>query len=180
MFTNLEFITPTLMIVLELFLADPMRQYHQREVVRKANVSLGSANKILKMLADLDFLTRERRGKMLFYRLNAKDPVARQFKVLVNVYALRELLRQIKEDSRRIIMFGSCAEGTDVKESDIDLFVLASEKESIRRKISEFNRKSERKIAPIVVSANEFAKMKREDRALYENVERGIVLWETE
>ena len=117
---------------------------------------------------------------MVFYRLNVKEPTVRQFKAFVNVYTLKHLVDMLKQHSRRIILFGSCSQGTDVKGSDLDLFVLTSEKAYARGKISEFNRKSERKIAPIVVDANEFASLRREDKPLYENVQRGITLWETE
>jgi len=177
---KLAFITPTFMTIFQLFLADPMQEYHEREAVRKTRVSKGSANKILRLLADLDFLTREKRGRMIFYRLNLKEPLARHFKVLVNVYTLKKLTDALKQYSRRIILFGSCAQGTDVRESDLDLFILTSEKDYVRKKVSEFNRKSERKIAPIIVDANEFTILKREDKPLYENIERGMVLWETE
>jgi predicted nucleotidyltransferase len=180
MFKKLEFITPTLMSVFEFFLCDPMREYHQREVARGARVSVGSANRILKLLADLGLLTRQRRGRMVFYKLSAGDPVVRQFKALLNVYSLRPLLQAARRHSRRIVLFGSSAQGTDVKESDIDLFLLTSEKNSARNEISEFNRKSERKIAPIIVDANEFVRLKRNDRALYENIEGGITLWQAE
>jgi len=180
MFKKLEFITPTLMAVFEFFLADPMREHHQREVARGTKVSVGSANSILKLLADSGLLVKQRRGRMLFYRLNANDPVVRQFKILLNVYCLNPLLRSMKEHSRRIVLFGSSAQGTDVKESDIDLFALTSEKDSVRKDISHFNGKSDRKIAPIIVDANEFVKLKRNDKALYENIERGITLWQAE
>jgi len=177
---RLEFITPTFMRLFQFFLADPMREYHEREVVRRTLVSKGSANKILRLLAGLDLLSRERKGRMVFYKLNLKEPMVRQFKVLINVYILKKLTDALKRHSRRIILFGSCAQGTDIKESDIDLFFLASERECVRKKVSEFNRKSERKITPIILDANEFAKLKREDKPLYENIERGIILWEAE
>jgi len=177
---KLDFITPTLMAVFDLFLGDPMREHHEREVVRETKVSKGSANKILRQLADLDLLIRVTKGRMVFYRLNAREPVARQFKVLANVYALKELVDQLKQYSQRIVLFGSCAQGIDVKGSDIDLFILGSEKGTVKRMISDFNRKSERKIAPIIADTNEFVHLKREDEPLYENIERGIVLWETE
>ena len=180
MFKKLEFITPTLMAVFEFFLADPMREHHQREVARGTKVSVGSANRILKLLADSNLVVKQRRGRMLFYRLNSNDPVVRQFKVLVSVYSLDPLVRGLKEHCRRIVLFGSSAQGTDVKESDIDLFALTLEKGPVRTDISQFNRKSDRKIASIVVDANEFAKLKRTDKALYENIERGITLWQAE
>jgi predicted nucleotidyltransferase len=177
---KLDFITPTFMTVFAFFLADPMLEHHEREVIRKTKVSKGSANKILRELADLDFLIREAKGRMVFYRLNTKEPVVRQFKVLTNIYVLRKLVDQLKEHSRRAVLFGSCAQGIDVKGSDIDLFVLSTEKGAVKKIISDFNQKNERKIAPIVVDMNEFVRLKSEDKPLYENIERGIVLWETE
>lgn len=180
MLEKLDFFTPTLVTVLQLFLTDPMQEHHERDVMRRTGVSKGSANKILRLLAEKGFLIRERKGRMVFYRLDTGDPAVRQFKVLVNVYALTGLIDRIKERCRRIILFGSCAEGTDVRGSDIDLFVLTSEKGPVRGEIGRFNAGSERRVAPIVVDANEFVEMREEDKPLYENVERGIVLWERE
>lgn len=177
---KLGFITPTFMALFEFFLSDPMQEYHEREIVRKTGVSKGSANKILRLLAELDLLVRERKGRMVFYRLNVKEPTVKQFKVFVNVYTLKRLVEMLKQHSRRMVLFGSCAQGTDVKESDLDLFILTSEKAYVRNKISEFNRKSERKIAPIIVDANEFISLKKEDKPLYENIESGVILWEAE
>lgn len=177
---KLDFMTPKLMVVFQLFLSDPMQEYHEREVVRRSGVSKGSANKLLRLLASLGFLTRERKGRMVFYKLNGREAVVRQFKITANVYALKKLTDRMKEESRRVVLFGSCARGTDVKDGDIDLFVLTSAKDSVRRLVSEFNRSGERKIVPIIVDANEFVKLKREDRPLYENVRKGIVLWEKE
>jgi predicted nucleotidyltransferase len=178
--SKLGFITPTVMTVFEFFLEDPMKEYYEREVVRKTGVSKGSAGKILKLLTRLGFLNREKRGVMAIYKLNLKEPSVRQFKILVNTFALKPLTDRLKEHSRKIVLFGSCSQGTDVKDSDIDVLVIAQEKEPIKKIISEFNQKSYRRIAPIVVNMNEYVSLKREDKPLYENVERGITLWETE
>lgn len=180
MVEKLDFITPTLMQVLELFFSDPMGEYHEREVMRRTRVSKGSANKMLRLLAREGFLLRQGRGRIVLYRLNTKEPAARQFKILVNVFGLRPLVGGLKDHARKIILFGSCAEGTDVKDSDIDVLVLTSEKDIVRRKVSEFSRKGERKIAPIIVGANELVRLKNRDKPLYENIERGITLWETD
>lgn len=117
---------------------------------------------------------------MVFYRLNRTEAIVKQFKVLVTVYALKELTDRVKEECRRIVLFGSCAQGTDTKDSDIDLFVLTSAKSSVRKKMRDFNRASDRKITPIVIDTNELTKLKREDKPLYDNIERGMVLWEKE
>jgi predicted nucleotidyltransferase len=177
---KLDFITPAVMKAISFFCSYPMQEFHEREVMRKAGLSKGSANKILRMLAELDILTRERKGRMVFYRLNVKNPVVKQFKILFNVFSLRRLVSEISAFSKKIVLFGSCSEGTDVKESDIDLFILALEKNFIKKKISEFNSKGERQIVPIIVDANEAVKLKKEDKPLYERIERGIILWEKE
>lgn len=70
--------------------------------------------------------------------------------------------------------------GTDVKESDIDIMILADEHQAARREIARFNAKAERQIASIIVDANESAWLRRVDKPLYDNVERGIVLWESQ
>lgn len=177
---KIDFMTPTLVTVFELFLSNPMQEYHEREVQRRTKVSKGSANKILRLLSGLGFLMRERRGRMVFYRLNRAEAVVKQFKVLVTVYTLKELTDRVKGECRRIVLFGSCAQGTDTKDSDIDVFVLTSAKNSVRKRIRDFNRASDRKITPILIDTNEFTKLKREDKPLYDNIERGIVLWEQE
>jgi predicted nucleotidyltransferase len=175
---KLDFITPTILKVLEFFFTNPMEEFHEREVMRKSGVSKGSANKILRQLAELDFLVREEKGRMVFYKLNMKNVIVKQFKSLYTIWQLKKFVDEIKEKSKKIILFGSCAEGTDVKESDIDLLVITEEKRFVKESISNFNRKSERRVSPIIVDSNEFIKLKNEDKPLYEKIDRGIVLWE--
>ena len=174
---KLDFITPTLMKILLFFFSESMEEFHEREVMRKVKVSKGSANKILKQLAKIDFLKSERKGRMVFYKLNMKNPVVRQFKILVNTYKINRLVKQIKDDSKQVILFGSCSEGTDIKHSDIDLFILTSDKEKVRRAINNFNKESERRVVSIIVDANEFARLRKDDQPLYERIQRGVVLW---
>lgn len=177
---KMHFLTPKVLTVLEFFLFDPLNEYYEREVARKTNVSRGSAHKILVMLAHVDFLTRKERGRMLMYRLNLKEPTVKQLKIAINTFALKKLVDKLKSYSRRVVLFGSCSQGTDTKDSDVDLLIVAMEKEPIGKLLSDFNRKNERKIAPIVVDMNEFIRLKNEDKPLYENIERGITLWEAE
>ena len=177
---KLDFITPTVMSVLEFFLTDPMKEYYGREVSRKTSVSVGSANKILKLLTELDFLTQERKGKMLIYKLNLNEPSVKQFKILINIFSLKKLSGELNPNSRKVVLFGSCSQGTDTKESDIDMLIITTEKEPVKKIINEFNRNEDRHIAPIIVDMNELIRLKKEDKPLFENIERGIVLWEAE
>lgn len=65
---------------------------------------------------------------MIFYKLNIENVIVRQFKVFSNLYRLKGLIDKLREKSRRVILFGSCAEGTDVKGSDIDISILTDQK----------------------------------------------------
>jgi predicted nucleotidyltransferase len=177
---GLDFITPTCMKIIKLFLYDPMQEYHEREVARKTQVSSGSANKLLRLMAHSRMLKRQKRGRMVLYRLDLGSPTAKQFKILANVNSLEGLLSNLKTISKRIVLFGSCSQGIDVSESDIDLMILTDERGFVKEEITRFNSHAKRRIAPIIVDANEFARLRRNDAPLYDNIERGIVLWETQ
>ena len=176
----MNFLTPTALKVLRFLLSDPMSQFHEREIVRQTGVSVGAVNQILKKLHRVGLVEKDKRGRTNFYRMNLKSPVARQFKVLFNVYSLDALVKQIKGKSERIVLFGSCAEGTDVKHSDIDLFVLTADVEEVRKRINSCERKLDRRISPIVMDSTGLTKIKSKDKPLYERIVRGIVLWEQE
>jgi predicted nucleotidyltransferase len=176
---KLDFLTPTTLRVLEHFFANPIKEFHEREVMRATGISKGSANRILRELADLSLLGRAERGRMVFYRLMADDPFVRQMKSAGNVWALRNFVEGLKCSSRKIMLFGSCAEGTDTAESDVDVLILTEDKSAARAAVSAFNRKTKRQIAPIILGTQEFAALGKEDVPLYERIDRGIVLWET-
>lgn len=180
MLKKLSSITPKTLEVFYLFASNPLDRFHGREVVRQTGVSLGAVHQTLSKLYILGLLNREKKGRMYFYSFNIESAVAKQFKVLFNVSALDELVDRIKHLSERVMLFGSCAEGTDVEDSDIDLFVLTSDVETVQRRIREYERKLDRRISPIVVNSSGLAKLKSRDKPLYERVSRGISLWEQE
>jgi predicted nucleotidyltransferase len=155
-----------------------MGRYHGREVVRRTGVSVGGANQMLRSFTNLGLLLRERQGRMLFYRANMNNAVVRQLKILFTLFQLDDLIRQTNSSSDRIILFGSSAEGTDIKNSDIDLLFLTSEKSYLRDIVHRFNAKSQRRVAPIILDPQGFSKLRREDTALFDRISRGMVLWQ--
>jgi predicted nucleotidyltransferase len=174
----MNLITPTSFRLLQLLFRDPMGRYHGREVVRRTGVSVGAANQMLRSFANLGLLLREKQGRMLFYRANMDNPVVRQLKILLTLFQLDDLIKRAKPFSDRIILFGSSAQGTDVKESDIDLFLLTNEKSKLADIVHKCKAKSQRRIAPIILDAQGFSKLRREDTALFDRISRGMVLWQ--
>jgi predicted nucleotidyltransferase len=175
----LDFLTPTALLVLDHFFAHPAEEFHEREVIRTIGVSKGSANRILRQLADLAILQRTEKGRMVFYRLSSVDPFVKQLKAAENTWTLRPFVAGLKASARKVILFGSCAEGTDAGSSDIDMLILTADKPTVRSRVSEFNAVFPRPISPIILDLDEYAKLRKEDPPLFERIDRGIVLWET-
>jgi predicted nucleotidyltransferase len=180
MFRKMNFVTSKSLEVLYFLLLNSTEQFHGREIARQTSVSVGAVNQFLRKFHEIGLVEVDKRGKTNLYRANLRNPVSRQFKALFNVLTLNTLINKIKQSSDRIILFGSCAEGIDAQDSDIDLFVLTSNPENTRSEVRRHQQTIDRRIAPIIIDSNELAKMKERDKPLYERILRGITLWERE
>ncbi|MBU4346046.1 MAG: nucleotidyltransferase domain-containing protein [Candidatus Omnitrophica bacterium] len=120
---------------------------------------------------------------MCFYSIDESNPYLREFKVLSNLLLIEPLVEKLKRLSHKIILFGSWAEGADTEDSDIDLFIISSEKEKVLSVVNKFSYSAKlynRKIQPIISRPEELLKKGKEERVFLEQVEKGKVLWERE
>lgn len=159
------------------FLANhPGRSFFDKEIRQATLLSAGATNKALRELSEEGYIEKEKKGRMHFYSVDISNPLIKQFKVLLNVTLIYPLIRKLEVRSKRIILFGSSAEGINTYESDIDLFVLTNETETVKETIL----KSElgKKIQFIIRTPNQFVKMEAKDKLFYEQVMRGLTLWE--
>jgi predicted nucleotidyltransferase len=177
LFNILNDLTAASLRILSTLAWDPDRLFHQREVAKEAGVSLGSANSLLTRLVEGGLVSYERRGSLHTYRYNLGSSVARQLKVLLNVSDLEPLTNMLVPISGRVILYGSCAKGTDGADSDVDLFVLTENKTTAERLIAEHG--SRHRISPIILDSSEYNRLRSSDKSLYDEIERGVVLWET-
>jgi len=166
--------------ILAVMAEEPEREFYQREIARLAGISIGATSQRLRQLSKHGMVTFKKSGKMLFYRYNLQDPLAKQFKILMNVNAVHGLVEQLRSHAKRVILFGSCAEGTNAKESDIDLLILSEASRKVREVASKYSESLSRKVSPVIVTANEFRQLRSKDRPLYERAMKGIVLWESQ
>jgi len=152
------------------------QSFYEREIVEGSGASRSAVNLAARALQQAGLLTCERRGRMNFYAVSDRHPLVRQFKLLDTIAQLEPLLARLRPVSRRVVLFGSCAQGTDTADSDVDLFILTSDRSQAMKIISHNN--LSRPVQPVIVSNQELAAMKQDDRAFYEQVQQGIVLWE--
>jgi predicted nucleotidyltransferase len=151
---------------------------YESEIAKSAFISVGSANQCLKELRNKEMVTLEKKGNMNFYSLNLENPLVRQFKITQVISQLNGLIVKLKSLTDKIILFGSCAEGVDTQDSDIDLAIISDEEDKARKLIK--SQKIDREIQALIFPQNEFMALKEKDKPLYERIQKGIVLWRKE
>ncbi len=152
------------------------QEFLSSEIQAAVSISRAGAYLALQELLKERFVIRAERGRFHLYSVSYDNPVVRQFKVLLNVLFLEPLILNMKGHSLRIVLFGSASRGEDTASSDLDLFILAKDPEKIREFLASF--KIDRKIQPIILTPPEWPDFRERERVFFEEIERGIVLWE--
>ncbi len=145
------------------------------KIAEEIGVNQGGTSIVLKRFKEMNIVNSGNVGKTVVYQTIKDDPLVKAFRVFENILELNDLIERIRPYSRKVILFGSCATGEDDIDSDVDIFIIADEKERIREEISitEF----ERKISPIIVNPLEFSEMSEKEKAFLLEIENGIELW---
>ena len=157
------------------------QDFYEREISRRLGISSGSANRALNDLFSAGVITRRREGKMLFYSIDTPDAAIIALKKIINILLIEPLLEKLKKLSSRIVLYGSCALGTDTYKSDIDLFVVAKRKQEVSNIINDFKFPKGYEgiqIQSIIKTPIELLNGRQSEQAFMEEVEHGVVLWE--
>jgi len=164
--------------VLNFLIEHPIKDFLETEVQKSTQISKSGVNYALRDLANAGFIFRTKRGRIYFHTLNHKNPVVKQLKVSKTILHIEKFLQQIEKISSKIILFGSSSRGENMPDSDIDLFIISHDKDRIREKIKKV--KTERKVQAVIRSSLKFVEMQKTDPIFYDQVNKGIVLWEGE
>ncbi len=163
--------------ILMIFFEDPSPKgigFQLREISRKVEVAPPSVKKYLNEL-EKEGLVMKIKHRIHGYPVYYANRDNEEFKFLKKVDIIMKikesgLLKYLSENCMPdvIILFGSASKGEDLKESDIDLFVLSS-KEKID--LTQFEKKLNRKIN--ILFSDNFNKLSKE---LKNNIINGIIL----
>jgi len=162
--------------VMWVFLDDPTREVHVREVANLSKVSPGSAKKNLDILYKENLLLRRKQANLLLYRGNLENPAFRQMKIARSTHKLERcglvdyLASELSPAS--VTLFGSAARGEDDRKSDVDILVIAKKKGA---DLTRFERKLGRKVNLIVYDSKTWERKAKEDKPFYESVTLGGV-----
>lgn len=167
--------------VLALFLADPSLRLYGSEISKKVGISIGQTSKVLGELLHAGVVEKERKGKTELYALSELTPELRLYKTLNTILNIAPLVNRLKPLSKLVILFGSCAQGTNAEESDLDLFVVSSARNPVLDAVARFSprkRYGYAEIKPVIKSLADWARMEENDPVFYGEVRKGIVLFE--
>lgn len=169
------FVSTNLQCALGLLAEHPDESYFVKEISRLAGISYGGASEALARLHALGLVTREQRGKLVLCAANTRHPLIRYYKILLTLADLTPLLDELKPLASEVILFGSCAEGANTAQSDIDLYVITDDPHAIHDVI--WRTPLAEKLRPVVTTPIESTETRQQDPVFYEQVMRGIVLW---
>lgn len=154
----------------------PGMVFSANEISKATKCSKGATNQTLRLLLKLDILSREKKGNLFLYKLNADSFVLRQFKIFENLIGLQKLVKEIQKYCYEIVLFGSRADGSNAVESDIDLFIRTEYKKEVRKIISKYET-VDVKYQAVIQNSLESVSSKKEDSVFHTQVKKGITLW---
>ena len=166
----------------------------ERELAKIIGVSHSAVNKALNDFHELNLITPLRVGNVIIWNMNKQSYAynfLEHFSGKIKESPRDDLLSTIKsyfgfyKGIKKIVLFGSIAEGKETPNSDIDLLVLV-ENENIRKKVfrQTENLNSEclaiygNKVSPQVLTEKEFALIEKRNKKFIESIKRGIVVFE--
>ncbi len=168
--------------ILEMFIMNPEKGFHVREIARKLKKSPTTISKYLKNYEKLGILRSEKKFNHLLFMANLSENF-RHKKIMFNLdridsSGLVEFLKNKLDYPEAVILFGSWARGKNSGESDLDLLIISPNKKELDLK--KFSNKLG-EVQLFILSRSEIDKMKKDNPELLNSFVNGLVLegaWE--
>jgi predicted nucleotidyltransferase len=161
--------------ILRFLLEHPEELLLPAEIKKETKISRAGIHSALQELLKNDLIQRKQKGKAYIYQAQSELPALKQIKVLDSVIKLQPLVKKLNSFVDKIILFGSCSRGENIKKSDIDLLIITHDKMAIKEKLNQF---TEFYLKPIIKTPIEFMALEKKDPAFYTEINRGIILFE--
>ncbi len=179
--------TKTTIKLLKTILGNPLHNFKESELIKKAKTGKGSAGNQIKDLIKENILIRKKIGKTNLLSLNFKNPSTFLFKSLLdqekisalenNKLATTLLFRnKIKEHTQLLILFGSSITGTATEKSDIDFIIVTNDQNKIQAKRKETEELLGERINLHIYSNENIKKTTKTDKLIQNALLSGIIL----
>ena len=160
-----------------LFMEQPSKKFHIREVAKILSINPMTARKYLLKLSKENILLQEKgKVKIINYYINTENINVKEYKKFYTIMKIinSKLLDFLNEGFLypTVVLFGSCAKGEDFEKSDMDIFVLSETKKKID--IEPFESSINKKIELFVMNKQEFEDIKKNNKDLANNIINGV------
>lgn len=160
------------------FLSKHVREvFCEGEIKKITETSTGSVNQTLRLLTDLGIVSREIKGNVFLYKLNPNNYTLKYFKIFENLLYIHDFVKEVEPYSYQIILYGSCAQGLNTVDSDIDIFVKTEYKSEVKKVVNKY-RAMDENFKVVILDPLEMASSKKEDEVFYNELKKGIILWD--
>lgn len=151
-------------------------KFCEGDIQKITKSSAGAINQTLRILLNLDIVSREAKGNLFLYTVNQSNCTLKYFKIFETLLYIHNIVRDIKHYASEIVLYGSCAHGENTENSDIDIFIKTEYVSKVRKIINRYRTKDET-IKAVVLDPLEIASSRKEDEVFFTEVRKGIVLW---
>lgn len=146
------------------------------QIARDIGISKGEVSKAVKVLKGCGLVDSELSGRNMVCRVDRRLPVFVRLRVAFNLMEIMPKIAILQKYSEKIVLFGSCAQGTDTLDSDIDILVVTRDK--IRTDKMAGTIKFSRPIQWVIKTPQEYVVMISMEKVFIGEISQGIVLWE--
>lgn len=146
------------------------------QIARDTGISKGEVSKAVKVLKDGGLVSSEQSGRNMVCFVDRRLPIFARLRTVFNLLEIVPKTAVLRKCADKIVLFGSCADGTDTVDSDIDLLVITRDKtkaEKAARKI-----KLSRPVQWVIKTPQEYVIFNSKEKVFVEEIGKGIVLWE--
>jgi len=166
------------------FLDDYAKSVYGRQLVNKIDMSQKSISLELNRLEAENLLKSKKLGNIKNFYLNIKNPIVKNLIITAEISKKNEFLKDnpfipliFKQDSRIVGVFGSYANNSNDKESDLDVFIIGSKRKEDYNLLGE---SFDLNISIKYFSEKDFIKLMKTNPLIKEIIRNHIILFNVE
>ena len=164
------------LLVLNRLTLDPEGKGFVSQIGRDIGRSKGEVSKSVKELKQCGLVSTKLAGRNMVCSIDRRSPVFAQFRRAFNLLEIMPRVMVLRKHAEKIVLFGSCAQGTDTAKSDIDLLVIVRDKPAAHKAAQKI--KLSRSVQWVFKTPQEYVILNDKEPVFAAELSRGIQLWE--
>lgn len=146
------------------------------QIARDTRISKGEVSKAIKILKEDGLVQSEQNGRNMVCFVNRRLPVFARLRTAFNLLEIVPKTAVLQKCADKIVLFGSCAQGTDTVDSDVDLLVITRDKIKANKAARKI--RLSRSVQWVIKTPQEYVVLNSKEKVFAEEISKGIVLWE--